>query len=252
MDFDKLMEKVSSAELHMSPALQDVMARVRTVGLHKAAAAVNGMPEITVKTAAQRLGARLVERHRRYEKIASGLQSLVFIEKTAVLPFMGLGAVGAHRANPEDPAYMEGAMLGAPGALLGAIPATLAGHAIDKLTKTEGATLPAGVLGALYGSYKLPEVLLRPKQNKEASVLPRPTAAVPNPSRVEGLKRLLKEMQETPPQMPQAMGGAIGSGGSSGMFSAFDNAAEGVNPKATLRGSMLPHELPAIRALPGR
>jgi len=79
MSYDQIMHKLSSAELTLSPQMQDVMQRVRLAGLHKTASVLYGVPEINIKTAVQHLGTSLIRRELKYQKIASGLESLAFV-----------------------------------------------------------------------------------------------------------------------------------------------------------------------------
>ena len=94
MSYDAIMHKLSSAELTLSPQMQDVIQRVRETGLHKVAAPLYGIDELTLKTAVQQLSTSLLAQHYKYQKIASGLESYAVVngEKTAGLPEM-LGAV---------------------------------------------------------------------------------------------------------------------------------------------------------------
>lgn len=77
MDTDHLIEKVASSDIRFSPQLLDVVRRVREAGLHKTAAALHGVEgEMTLKTAMQILGARLVFERRQNQKIAAALNAL--------------------------------------------------------------------------------------------------------------------------------------------------------------------------------
>lgn len=85
MSYEQIMEKVAATHLNMSPAMQDVILRVKTAGLHKAAAPFIGTSEICIKTATQYLGTELLRQHYKYQKIASSLDALAALdgEKTA-------------------------------------------------------------------------------------------------------------------------------------------------------------------------
>jgi len=85
MSYDAIMHKLSSAELTLSPQMQDVIQRVRETGLHKVAAPLYGVDEVTLKTAVQQLSTAWLAQHYKYQKIASGLDSYAIVngEKTA-------------------------------------------------------------------------------------------------------------------------------------------------------------------------
>lgn len=94
MNHEQLLEKLGNVQLNMSPALTDLMQRVREVGLHKIAARMHNIPEFNIKAAAQLLGTKLVHQHFKYSKIASGIRALqaldqsgeITLEKTAMPP----------------------------------------------------------------------------------------------------------------------------------------------------------------------
>lgn len=85
MLYDALMQKLGSSELTFSPQMQDVMQRVRETGLHKVAAPLYDLPDMTLKTAVHSLGISMLQQHYKYQKIASGLESYAIVngEKTA-------------------------------------------------------------------------------------------------------------------------------------------------------------------------
>ena len=86
MALEHLMQKLSdSPEFNMSLPMWSVINRVSQVGLHKVAAPLLGLPEITLKTAAQHLGVRLYRNHLKSKKIASALESLAYLEDTGVI-----------------------------------------------------------------------------------------------------------------------------------------------------------------------
>ncbi len=75
MNYETLMTKIASEQIHLGPSLRDVMQRVRETGLHKVAAQMHGVPELDIKTAASILGNRLLLAHLRQTKIAAGLRA---------------------------------------------------------------------------------------------------------------------------------------------------------------------------------
>lgn len=76
MNHEQLLVKLGNAQLPMGPALQDLMQRVREVGLHKIAAHTHKVPEFTFKTAALHIGTELVRQHLKFSKVASGISAL--------------------------------------------------------------------------------------------------------------------------------------------------------------------------------
>ena len=78
---DKLGEHLHE----LSPAMQDVMQRVRQTGLHKVAAQLRGVPEFTLHTGMQELAFKLAYTHLRNQKIASGIRSLTDLEAAGVI-----------------------------------------------------------------------------------------------------------------------------------------------------------------------
>jgi hypothetical protein len=86
VSYELLMTKLSSEKIHLGPNLQDVMQRVREVGLHKVAAKLHDVPELDIKTAANILGARLLEAHLRQTKIAAGLRAYDALLEVGALP----------------------------------------------------------------------------------------------------------------------------------------------------------------------
>lgn len=75
MTYDVLMAKLASQDFKLNPNLQDVMQRVREVGLHKVAAQMHNVPEFNIRVAVENLGMQLCLGELRREKIASGLQA---------------------------------------------------------------------------------------------------------------------------------------------------------------------------------
>lgn len=102
MDHEQLLEKLGSTQLNMSPAVRDVMQRVREVGLHKVAAHLHGVPEFNIQVAAQVLGTKLASHHLRFSKVAAGIRALhaldqageITLEKTAGPPPIPIEALG--------------------------------------------------------------------------------------------------------------------------------------------------------------
>lgn len=86
MDYENLMAKLASQQLQLPPAMQDVMQRVREVGLHKVAAQMHGMPEFGVRQAAELIGSSLVRAHLRQTKIAAGLRAYDALVEVGELP----------------------------------------------------------------------------------------------------------------------------------------------------------------------
>jgi len=81
MYFPELIEKIASSDVTLNPAVLDVIRRVRTVGLNKTAAAMQGTDEVTLKSAVQALGTKLAMKRARHEKIAAALIALQNIDE---------------------------------------------------------------------------------------------------------------------------------------------------------------------------
>lgn len=76
----KNLEENVLQKLATHPLFQDVIARVRTAGLHRTAACLapesaENAESVTLKTAMARLGGQLLQQRLRHQKIASGLQA---------------------------------------------------------------------------------------------------------------------------------------------------------------------------------
>lgn len=101
MSYDAIMYKLSSTALNLNPHMQDVIQRVRETGLHKAAAPLYGMHEVTLKTAVDYLGTALIQQHLKHQKIASGIDSYAVLtgEKTAGLKDIWGALRGASKAR---------------------------------------------------------------------------------------------------------------------------------------------------------
>lgn len=202
-------------------------AEKKTPGVEvKVAAALQG--------AAARLGAR-----------SSGVAAQLPKEhepKTAgVLGRAGQLLTGSHarRLGTEASSWL-GAAANAPSPGAAAKLKGIGGSLQDKARK-EGRKVMATRAGAAVGLGGAGLAAQDPEPQKSAQVGAMPTAALKNVART-GLGKLSR-----PAPVTKAFGGAAG-GGSSGMFSAFDNASK-IDPKRTLRGASR-GELPAIGHLP--
>jgi hypothetical protein len=74
-DYERMLFKVANTRIGLSPALQDVVQRVKKAGLHKVAEQFYGQ-EVTLPYAASKLGSQLVQNHRKFSKVASGIAAL--------------------------------------------------------------------------------------------------------------------------------------------------------------------------------
>ena len=118
MNYEHLLEKLASTQLNVSPAVADLMQRIRETGLHKVAAHMHNVPEFTFKTATQILGTQLIHQHLKFSKIASGIRALqaldqsgeITLEKTAGPPPIPAAALkGLRSAGAEAGGAARGA-----------------------------------------------------------------------------------------------------------------------------------------------
>jgi len=63
------------------PVLRDTVLRVRQVGLHKVAAQLHDMREVTLQSAVQKIGTDLYKSHLKHKQIEKGLDAYRLIEK---------------------------------------------------------------------------------------------------------------------------------------------------------------------------
>lgn len=85
MTQEELLEKIASSELTINPHVLSVVERVRQLGLHKTAAALQGHGgEVGLRSAVGSLGARLVLKHARHAKIAAAIDALNSLEDTDI------------------------------------------------------------------------------------------------------------------------------------------------------------------------
>jgi len=99
---DYIMEKLGQAEL--SPALQHVVNKVKSAGLHKDAANMRGMEEFTLRDAVLELSTKLAYNYLKSQKIASGMRALQALEASGDVKlaagFAEMAARGAKKKNP--------------------------------------------------------------------------------------------------------------------------------------------------------
>jgi len=95
MNHDQLLEKLGNAQVNLSPAMNDLMQRVREVGLHKVAAHTHGVSRFTIKTAAWYIGKELTRQHLKYSKIASGIRALQALDQSGEITLEKNAAPGA-------------------------------------------------------------------------------------------------------------------------------------------------------------
>jgi len=88
MSYDNIMAKLASDQINVSPAMRDIMQRVRQAGLHKVAAQINGVPEFTLRTAASELGFQLLKSHLKHTKIAAGLRAYDALVEVGEVPLV--------------------------------------------------------------------------------------------------------------------------------------------------------------------
>lgn len=80
---DLILEKLSTAQL--SPAMQDVMLRAKSAGLHKIAAKMRGQEAFTYRDAVLELTTKLAYDYLKQQKIASGMQALKALEASKAI-----------------------------------------------------------------------------------------------------------------------------------------------------------------------
>lgn len=78
-----IMDKLGSRGL--SPAMQDVVLRAKSAGLHKIAATMRGQEEFTFRNAILELSTKLAYDHLKQQKIASGMCSLRALEASGAI-----------------------------------------------------------------------------------------------------------------------------------------------------------------------
>jgi hypothetical protein len=99
MPYDQLQKKLAETQLELNPAMQDVMQRVREVGLHKIATTLYDLDELSLPKIAQHLGTRLLLEHHKQEKIASGLNALRTLEASGDVKLASLLQIGKNTAK---------------------------------------------------------------------------------------------------------------------------------------------------------
>jgi len=95
MNYDALMQKLATADLPINRRLVHVMDKVKIAGLHRATAAMYGLPILDVKTASQTLGQQMLSTHYKFKKIAAGLGAMAPRKQASMLPMPS-----ATNANP--------------------------------------------------------------------------------------------------------------------------------------------------------
>lgn len=112
---DDIINKLASHPL--SPAMQDVMQRVRQVGLHKIAAAQYGYDDFTLAHAVLELGTKLAYQHLKQQKIATGMRALQSLEADNTVKLSNVFRLKdmksmMPKAEQAAPALRPGAMFG--------------------------------------------------------------------------------------------------------------------------------------------
>lgn len=85
---DLIMEKLGSQSL--SPAMQTVMLRAKSAGLHKIAANMRGVDNFTFRDAVLELSTKLAYDHLKRQKIASGMRALRALEASGDIKLAAL------------------------------------------------------------------------------------------------------------------------------------------------------------------
>lgn len=78
-DYENMIMKVANTRMGLSPAMRDVVNRVKSAGLHKVASSFYGR-ELSMPIAAGTLGTKLVKHRYNFDKIASGIAALKELE----------------------------------------------------------------------------------------------------------------------------------------------------------------------------
>lgn len=228
MNYDAILHKLGSEELTLSPQMQSVMQRVRTAGLHKVAASLYEVPDVTLKVAVAHLGTSLVHHKMRHQKIASGLESLAYLngEKTAG-PISDLLGKAKTIFGTARPAQMASQGAGLSKGIAG----------LESMGKA--APWTGGLAAEAPAVSKLRMSGARPTETTGISQMPVPGKGTAAPAQAPTISQTV----------PRQFGGAI-SQNNPGMFSSFENMpTPGFNPKKTVVGEQIA-ELPAIRRLP--
>lgn len=248
----------------MSPAMRDVMQRVREVGLHKVAAQIHNQPEFTLKVAAQVLGTELMRQHYKFSKVAAGIRALqaldqtgeITLEKTAAPPI----PAAAMRAGKNPFAMPKGAVSPFAGKGPKPKPRTPLPEApggisenIDVAMRNSG--VPPGVSRDTFARFL----------TKGAQLATLDFAKMANMFRLgtKGVESLTPAARRAMPEAGHAMNtvapgffeGALGAGkaggGSADMFAQFSpEMMSAAAKKQTIRGAQLPMELPPMGRLP--
>jgi hypothetical protein len=77
---NNLVNKIASQRDALSPAIQDLVARVGQVGLHKIAAQMRGKESLELRDVITELATKLAYQHLKQQKVAAGLASLKNLE----------------------------------------------------------------------------------------------------------------------------------------------------------------------------
>ncbi len=94
-----ITQKLASNYAALSPTVQDVVNRVRTVGLHKVAAQLRNKQDFGLEDAISELSVKLAYEFLKQQKIASGLNSLRDLHKNNTVKLSGLLRIGPHTAE---------------------------------------------------------------------------------------------------------------------------------------------------------
>jgi len=223
MNTDQLLQKLGSTQLNLSPSINDLMLRVRQVGLHKVAAQMHGVPEFTFKAAAQILGTQLMHHHLKFSKIASGIRALqaldqsgeITLEKTAGPPPIPLAALkgGARGLGKETSALLHD-IHG-----MGTSPATTEALQSIRNIAPPPPKAGAGAAGELFAGPKGPS----PFSGANPAAKPSPARPPLPPGKVDpNLELLMKNM---------------GTDTRAALGKAFGVAPEAVTPAMYMRGA---------------
>lgn len=97
MNYDALLNKFANTEFQLNPAMQSVMDKVRTQGLHKAAS-VYGLDSVDLRSVVTKIGADMYREQMKYASITSGLSALNSLAATGDIKLANLLARGARAA----------------------------------------------------------------------------------------------------------------------------------------------------------